>query len=178
VYYDGRMVIETEGKRRVRHLFSQRVGWHFGLIRVYVDRWRAVAGCSRQSFGFAYQFLVYVGIFVLLLHPLKLLGLPVTALSALNGLDALIRSDAIPDVALTNPVYFAGVYLKYAALMIGIVPLAVGRGSRARALAIAPAYPFYALFQVLPATVGYVNWLTLRLWGRRVYRDHYQPAAP
>jgi hypothetical protein len=31
---------------------------------------------------------------------------------------------------------------------------------------------------VIPATVGYVNWLAVRLWGRRVYRDHYEPVHP
>ena len=24
-------------------------------------------------------------------------------------------------------------------------------------------------------TVGYTNWVTMKLWGRRVYRDHYEP---
>ena len=35
-------------------------------------------------------------------------------------------------------------------------------------------YFFYALMQILPNTVGYANWLSLRLWGRRVFADHYQ----
>ncbi len=178
VYYDGRIVVETEGMRAPRRLFSQRVGWHFGLIRVYVERWRALGACARRSFGFAYQFIVYMGLFVLLLHPMKLLGVPLLVLSALNGVDTVVGKDLMPDNAVTNPMYFAGLYIKYTALILGIVPLAVGRGSRLRAFAIAPAYTFYALVQVIPATVGYANWITLRLWGRRVYRDHYQPASP
>src|SRR5262249_13703709 len=41
IYYDGRLVVETEAVEGVRRLFSQRVGWHFGLIRVYLSRWRS-----------------------------------------------------------------------------------------------------------------------------------------
>jgi cellulose synthase/poly-beta-1,6-N-acetylglucosamine synthase-like glycosyltransferase len=178
VYYDGRIVIETEGMRDPRRLFSQRVGWYFGLMRVYVDRGAALAGRVRQSFGFAYQFLVYMGVFVLLFHPLKIVGLALIALSALNVVDLLAGKDFIVDGPLTNPFYFAGFYIKYTALVAVIIPLAVGRGSRKKAFCIAPAYTFYALVQVIPATMGYANWLTMRLWGRRVYRDHYQPATP
>lgn len=178
VYYDGRIVVETEGPRSLRKLFSQRVGWHFGLIRVYVERFRAIVGRARQSFGFAYQFVIYMGLFVLLFHPLKMIGLALAALSALNVLDELVGKELMTDTALTNPLYFVGLYVKYTALMVGVIPLAVGRGSRRRALVVAPVYTFYALGQILPATVGYANWISMRLWGRRVYCDHYQPAAP
>jgi hypothetical protein len=30
------------------------------------------------------------------------------------------------------------------------------------------------LVHIAPITVGFGNWLALRLWGRRLYRDHYQ----
>ena len=178
VYYDGRLVIETEGMRDPRRLFSQRVGWHFGLIRVYVDRWLALAGCMRQSVGFAYQFVVYMGVFVLMFHPLKIVSLALITLSALNAVDLLAGTDFILNGRISNPFYFAGFYVKYTALIAGIIPLAVGSGRRTAAFCIAPAYTFYSLAQVIPATVGYANWLTMRVWGRRVYRDHYQPATP
>jgi cellulose synthase/poly-beta-1,6-N-acetylglucosamine synthase-like glycosyltransferase len=178
VYYDGRIVVETEGKSRPRELFSQRVGWHFGLMRVYAERWRSLGGCARQSFGFAYQFVIYMGVFVLLLHPLKLLGLPLIVLSALNTVDELFAWQKVVDNSFTNAVYFVGLYVKYTALIVCVIPLAVGQGHRRRALAVAPFYMFYALYQILPATLGYANWITLHLWGRRVYRDHYKPVAP
>src|SRR6185295_20093658 len=40
IYYDGRLVVETDAVMTPGHLFSQRVGWHYGLIRVYAQRWR------------------------------------------------------------------------------------------------------------------------------------------
>jgi hypothetical protein len=41
-----------------------------------------------------------------------------------------------------------------------------------------PLYPIYAILHVIPATIGYLNWVALRLMGRRIYRDHYEPALP
>jgi cellulose synthase/poly-beta-1,6-N-acetylglucosamine synthase-like glycosyltransferase len=177
IYYDGRVVIDTEGMPTVRRLFSQRVGWHFGLMRVYVEHWRAVARCSRRSFGFGYQFVVYLGLFVLAFHPLKIVALILVALSALNGLDALTGGNLVVDTTLTSPLYFIGVYIKYTGLVLGEIPLAVSKGSRRSMLAIVPIYTLYSLAQIVPATVGYANWLSLRLWGSRVYRDHYEPAS-
>ena len=32
---------------------------------------------------------------------------------------------------------------------------------------------FYQLALVIPTTFGYLNWLSLRFLGRRVFRDHF-----
>jgi hypothetical protein len=34
-------------------------------------------------------------------------------------------------------------------------------------------YPFYAVAQTAAMSVGYLNWLSYCLVGRRIYRDHY-----
>ena len=174
IYYDGRLVVETDAVETASRLFSQRVGWHYGLIRVYAQRWRSLRARARGHFGFAYQFLVYIGAFVLLLHPLKIVSLGLLALSAINGLDNLAGLQQLPDNRLTNPLYFPIVYAEYLALMLFASLVAVGRGHRRSVLGIVPIYPLYALAHIVPATIGYLNWFTLRLWGRRVYRDHYQ----
>ncbi len=147
-------------------------------MRVYATRWRSLWRRSARHPGFAYQYLVYIGGFVVLLHPLKLVGLGVLVLSALNGIDNLWAMQLIPDVTFTNPFYFQTVYLQYVGLMLLAWATAVGRGERWRILPIVPLYPLYALAHIVPSTVGYINWITVRLWGRRVYRDHYQPALP
>jgi cellulose synthase/poly-beta-1,6-N-acetylglucosamine synthase-like glycosyltransferase len=89
IYYDGRLLVETGAVPSVRRLFSQRVGWYFGLMRVYALRWRSLLPRSATHPGFAYQYLIYIGFFVVLMHPLKMLGLVVLTLSALNGLENL-----------------------------------------------------------------------------------------
>lgn len=177
IYYDGRLVIETDAVETTGRLFSQRVGWHYGLMRVYVLRWRTLRQRARGHLGFAYQFLVYIGAFVLLLHPLKILGLMLVVASAANGMDNLLGLHQIPDLRLTNSLYFPIVYLEYLALMLFASMVAVGRSERRAVLAIVPVYPLYALAHVVPATIGYLNWFALRFWGRRLYRDHYQPSS-
>ena len=46
-----------------------RVGWHFGLMRVYAARWKSLWSRSAAHMGFAYQFIVYIGVLTLLIHP-------------------------------------------------------------------------------------------------------------
>ena len=177
IYYDGRLVIETDAMTTVRRLFSQRVGWYFGLMRVYLLRWRSVwPRAARQPF-FAYQYIIYTGLFVVLLHPVKILGSFVLVLSAANGVDNLLGVELMPDNSLTNHVYFVTVYLQCLCLTVFTWIAGVARADRLGLLPILPIYPLYTLVHLVPATVGYVNWFTFRLWGRRVYRDHYQPAS-
>jgi cellulose synthase/poly-beta-1,6-N-acetylglucosamine synthase-like glycosyltransferase len=176
VYYDGRLVVETDGMASVRGLLSQRVGWSFGLIKVYAHHWRRLFGQSRRGAAFAYQYVVYMGVFVLLFHPLKIGGSLVLALSAANGVSTLVGHGPLAEAAFAYPLYFWIVYLKYTLLALVSVPLAVRRNERVDVLPIIPLYMLYAVAQVLPTTLGYLNWFTMRAWGRRVYRDHYQPA--
>jgi hypothetical protein len=65
-------------------------------------------------------------------------------------------------------------YLKSLAVLIVSCIVTLPRGERARHFATLPFYPFYALLQYAPMTVGYLNLLSLRLSGRRLYRDHYE----
>jgi cellulose synthase/poly-beta-1,6-N-acetylglucosamine synthase-like glycosyltransferase len=178
IYYDGRLLLETDAVATVQRLFSQRVGWYFGLMRVYTLRWRSLCKRSARHAGFAYQYLIYIGIFVVLLHPLKLIGLVVLTLSALNGLDNLFTLNLIPDGTFTNPFYFQTVYLQSIGLMLLAWFTSVGPRERWHVLPIVPIYPIYALAHIVPSTIGYLNWFSVRLWGRRLYRDHYQPAMP
>lgn len=177
IYYDGRLVVETEAVAGVRRLFSQRVGWHFGLMRVYTSRCRSLWGRSARHAGFAYQFIAYMGVMTLVFHPLKILSLILLAGSFLSGVAYVFGSGALSG-PLGNPVYFPVVYLQYVALMFFAVMMAVGRGERLQMLTIVPLYPIYAILHVIPATIGYLNWVALRLVGRRIYRDHYEPALP
>jgi len=178
IYYDGRLVIETDGMATLKQLFSQRVGWSFGLIKVYSEHWRDLVKNTGKGFIFTYQYVVYIGILGLALHPLKLVGLALLIVSALNGADNLTGLHLIPDTIFTNEAYFAAMYLKYTFLIIAVMPLVTPRGDRRQILPILPFYIFYGIAQIIPATIGYLNWFSLRFWGRRVYRDHYQPVGP
>jgi hypothetical protein len=91
-----------------------------------------------------------------------------------NGLDNLFGLDWLPDGGLTNPLYFAVAAAKY--LLLGLLGLftVVPRLERRYVAPILPLYLLYAMVHVAPMTVGFVNWVAVRMWGRRLYRDHYQ----
>ena len=38
-----------------------------------------------------------------------------------------------------------------------------------------PIYLFYAIAHIAPMSVGFGNFIALKLWGRRLYQDHYEP---
>jgi len=175
IYYDGRLLVETDAVGTASRLFSQRVGWHYGLMKVYAERWRTLGPRARGNLGFAYQFLIYIGVFVLVLHPLKILSLVLLAFSAANGVDNVLGLHMVPDNRVTNGLYFPIVYLEYLGLMLFVSMVAVGRAEQRALLTIVPLYPLYALVHVVPATIGYLNWFIQRCGGRRIYRDHYQP---
>jgi cellulose synthase/poly-beta-1,6-N-acetylglucosamine synthase-like glycosyltransferase len=173
-YYDGRMVVETQGKRTWKAWFSQRVGWSFGLIKVYAESFRDVCCSARGRPFFAYQFFVYMGMFSVPLQPLRLLSLMLLLASTLGALDTLLGLELISDVVNSSPEYFVAAYLKYTAFALIASVVVSGRGVKWIRLApVVPVYFFYALAQIVPATIGYVNWFTLRWAGARLYQDHY-----
>jgi hypothetical protein len=175
VYYDERLVAQTEGKRTWSEWFSQRVGWSYGLVKVYVERIDEIWRGSRARLGLRYQYLVYMGLFTLPLQPVRIVTLVLLSLSTANGLDLLLGLDLIPDVAATDPAYFLFAYLKYTGLVL-VASTLVGATPHdwLRLVPVVPVYFFYALAHVVPVTVGYANWLSLRVAGVRLYRDHYQ----
>src|SRR5262249_15517740 len=94
--------------------------------------------------------------------------------SFVSGFDELFLSHALPSNALTSPVYFMSAVGSY--LVLGVITLftIVPRAERGYIAPIVPLYLFYALAHIVPMTVGFMNWVTLGVWGRRVYRDHYE----
>jgi cellulose synthase/poly-beta-1,6-N-acetylglucosamine synthase-like glycosyltransferase len=175
VYYDDRLVVETAGKRTWRAWLSQRVGWSYGFVRVYLENFADVRRGARDSLFSKYQFLVYMGLFAFVLHPLRILSVLILLLSTANGVDLLLGLNLVPDGPASDPAYFLLAYVKYTGF--ALLASSVVASNLAEWVALLPTVPiyfFYGLTQILPATLGYSNWLSLRLWGSRIYRDHYQ----
>ncbi|HEY0157018.1 MAG TPA: glycosyltransferase family 2 protein [Thermoanaerobaculia bacterium] len=173
IYYDERLCVDTIGKRTLHSWFSQRVGWFFGLIRVYQDSFADVRRIAGRHPFFVYHYVFYMGVCALALHPLKLVALALSVTGVANGLDDLLGLGVIPNTAWTDPGYFVLAYLKYTLLTAGLLALVV-RGNRRHLVASVPLFYLYQLLHIVPVTVGYANWLSLRYFGRRVYRDHFQ----
>ena len=178
IYHDARLVVETEGKRTWNSWFSQRVGWAFGLIKVYTERFATIRQLARRGSSAAYQYVIYMGIFNILLLPLKLFTLALLAVSFGRTMDGLFGLGLIPGWQFAEPVYFLGAFAKFTLLALAAVFAAVPRGDRRYVLPAVPMYFFYAHFQIAPTAVGYANWMSLKLWGKRIWGDHYQQDEP
>jgi cellulose synthase/poly-beta-1,6-N-acetylglucosamine synthase-like glycosyltransferase len=175
IYYDGRLVVSTEGPGNVRRWFSQRVGWYYGLIKVYTERFHKIWRIAKRTPFAMYHFVLYLGGLSLIMHPLKILSGLLLVLSFVSGFDNLFLANVFPRNALINPAYFIAAIGSYLALGVFALFTVVPKQERAYIAPIVPLYLFYAIAHIAPMTVGYANWIALKLWGRRLYRDHYEP---
>jgi cellulose synthase/poly-beta-1,6-N-acetylglucosamine synthase-like glycosyltransferase len=176
IYYDGRLVVSTEGPSSVRHWFSQRVGWYHGLIKVYTERFSEVLRISRRSPFAAYNYLIYVGGLGLAIHLVKIVSAALLLLSFLGGLDALLN-DFVPQGSLGNPEYVTAAIGSYLALGVIALFTCVPKAERAYTAPIVPLYLCYAIAHIVPMTVGFGNFFALRLFRRRIFQDHYESPA-
>jgi cellulose synthase/poly-beta-1,6-N-acetylglucosamine synthase-like glycosyltransferase len=175
IYYDGRLVVSTEGPGTVSRWFSQRVGWYYGLLKVYIERFGRIWRISKRTPFAMYHFIVYLGVLSLGLHLLKIVSAILLIISFASGFDNLFLANVFPRNALINPAYFIAAIGSYLALGVFALFTVVPKAERAYIAPIVPLYLFYALTHIAPMTVGYANWVAMKLWGRRVYRDHYEP---
>ena len=173
IYYDERLCVDTIGKRTLHAWFSQRVGWFFGLLRVYHDSFNDVRRIAGRRLFFVYHYIFYMGIAAIALHPLRVVALALSVAGLTNGLDEVLGLGLIPNTAWTDPAYFLLAYVKYILLTAALLALVV-KGERRHLVAAVPLFYLYQLLHIVPVTLGYANWLALRYFGRRVYRDHFQ----
>jgi cellulose synthase/poly-beta-1,6-N-acetylglucosamine synthase-like glycosyltransferase len=177
IYYDGRLVVSTEGPGSLQGWFSQRVGWYHGLVKVYIERFSEVQRISRRSPFAAYHYLVYIGGLSLAIHLVKIVSATLLLLSLLGGLDALLLDDFVPQGTLGNPQYFTAAISSYLALGVIALFTCVPKAERAYTAPIVPLYLCYAITHIVPMTVGFGNYFALKWFGRRIYQDHYENSA-
>lgn len=173
IIYDPSLVVETDGKRDLPSWFSQRVGWSFSLLKVYAEHFSDVRRIMRRSpYGF-YQFGVYFILLSMLLWPVKLISITLLLYSASNGVDELLALDLIANNVLNHPGYFAALYVKYTFVVFSAYVLVTPARDVTRGLLFMPLFFPYCVALVVPTGIGYLNWITLRFFGRRLYDDHY-----
>lgn len=174
IYYEGRVVIDTDAKTTWKDWFSQRVGWYFGLLKVFVERRSDVLAISMRHPRSFYHFAFYTGFVSIILHPVRIFGVGMLAASGFGALDRLFASELTDGAGITNPLYFLLNVSKYA-LLVGVVLTGMGTASEKKRLwSIVPIYPLYAMAHVLPVTVGFLNFCAYAVSGSRVWQDHYQ----
>jgi|HubBroStandDraft_1064217.scaffolds.fasta_scaffold22818_2 cellulose synthase/poly-beta-1,6-N-acetylglucosamine synthase-like glycosyltransferase len=175
IYYDGRLVVSTEGPGSWRHWFSQRVGWYYGLLKVYQEHFAHILKVQRRAPFAFYHYLLYMGVLTLGLHAIKVVAVALLIMSVAAGFDGLFAVRLLPSNVLWDPMYFAiavGCYLTLGTIaLFTIVP----RSERAYVAPIVPLYLIYTLIHVVPMSIGFMNWISVRARGHRLYRDHYEP---
>ena len=174
IYYDGRLVVSTHGPHTLRRWYSQRVGWYYGFLRLYTQRTRELWRIGRRAPFAMYNFIGYMGVLGLGLHVLRIASAALLLVSAAAILDGLFALGLLPTGRAINPASFAGAIGSYLVLAVIALFTVVPRRERAYVGPILPIYFLYVLAHIVPITVGFGNWVALRLWGRRIYRDHYQ----
>ena len=177
IYYDGRLVVSTEGPGNLKRWFSQRVGWYHGLLKVYTERLPEIVRIGRRAPFAFYHYVIYVGGLSLAMHLVKIVSAVLLLLSFLSGLDALLLDDLVPSGSVVNPANFVAAASSYLALGLIALFTCVPRAERAYAAPIVPVYLCYAITHIAPMTVGFANYFALRLFKRRLYQDHYESAA-
>jgi hypothetical protein len=175
IYYDGRLVVSTEGPGSWRRWFSQRVGWYYGLIKVYSERLPELRSIQRRAPFALYHYILYMGALTLGLHIVKMAATVLLLASLAAGLDLLFAAGLVPHGTLWDPLYFATAIGCY--LTLGVIALftIVPPAERAYIAPIVPLYLLYTLIHVVPMSLGFMNWVAVKLGGRRLYRDHYEP---
>jgi hypothetical protein len=118
--------------------------------------------------------MIYVGGLSLAMHLIKVVSAVVLVLSLFSGLDALLLDNIVPQQDLLNPEYFTAAISSYLALGVIALLTVVPKVERSYAAPIVPIYLCYAIVHIVPMTLGFANYFALRLFGRRVYHDHYE----
>jgi hypothetical protein len=168
-------LIGTEGPVTWRRWFSQRVGWYYGLVKVYTERFRQIRRISRRAPFATYQYIIYLGVMSLAFHLFKIVSVVLLLISLTATLDSMFAVGWIPRVASTNPLYFVSAIGSYLLLTVVAQLTLIPKAERNYTAPIVPLYLLYSMLHVVPMTVGFGNWIALKLWGRRLYRDHYEP---
>ena len=145
IYYDGRLVVSTEGPGTVPRWFSQRVGWYYGLLKVYIERFGEDLA-HQQAHAVRHVSLrrsTWAGCRSIL-HPLKIVSALLLLMSFVSGFDNLFLANVFPRNALTNPSYFIAAIGSYLALGVFALFTVVPKAERAYIAPIVPLYLFYA----------------------------------
>ena len=179
IYYDGRLVVSTEGPGSLQRWFSQRVGWYHGLIKVYTERFSEITRVARRSPFATYHYIVYVGGLSLAMHLVKVVSAALLVISFLAGLDALLLDDLVPQGSITNPAYFTAAVTSYLALGVIALFTVVPPKERSYCAPIVPLYLCYAIVHIIPMSVGFLNFFWVKIFRKRIYQDHYEsPTDP
>lgn len=173
IYFDRRVVVRTRVPRNLKQFTMQRMGWYFSVPKVTFPYLTKVRRCKDPLMR--YQFYIYNLFFTLLIHPFRvfsmfILGWSIFAYILGLFIDSMTRYQVMPPYMILGMSII--VFYVYLALegFVGSVTL------KRSDLGVVLWFPLYMIYQVMiPITIGYLNFFTWVLVGRKVIADPYGP---
>lgn len=171
-YYDGRLTVLTRQRTTLKELTKQRMGWDLSLLKNHVQLFKKLNKMPR-SFLYFYQYVLYNTVYLILFHPVRILSGLIVCFSFINLLDNVSGLHMMPEHVLNSTYLFAAFYC-FSLLYAGLALLASERRRRRRYILLMFVYPFYGLYlAVVPKTLGYLNYLSLVIFRRKIIEDGY-----
>jgi hypothetical protein len=173
-YYDGRLTVLTSQRPTLKELTKQRMGWDLSLLKIHLQQLKTLKSIPKRPL-YLYQYLLYNTIYLIVFHPVRMLSVVFVMLSFANLVDNA-AFEAIPDYYFNDPIICVSFY-GFSLIYTYLILLACERRRRKRYLLLALAYPLYGLYLALvPKTLGYLNYLSLVLFKRKLLEDGYNSA--
>jgi len=174
IYYDGRLTVMTKQRNTIWSLSRQRMGWDLASMKInYFVLSKFLKKMPKKVF-YIYQYIIYNTLFLILLHPIRIVSILFLSFSFLNLIDNVTRLNAIPNYFFNNPAFFLSYYLFHIVLVYALLFM-VERRRRDRYLFILPIFPFYVLYiNLVPRTLGFLNFFSILFFKKKVVEDGYK----
>ena len=171
IVFNKDFVVETEGPNTIRKFTKQRIWWDESIIKVlfeslWMKRNPKLSSKKRRRLREIYNHYIYNWGLDVLAHPIKLAGIPLVGMSALNGLEKLANVNYLPET-LNTPIGYInvgpevlGLFYGSYVLLSGINVLTNGLPKKRKYAAAVLTYPFYKIYQLtVPRTIGFTKGL-------------------
>jgi len=170
-YFDNRVLVRTDVPDSLYKFTMQRMGWYFGLIKVALASAIKIRKCKDPFLR--YQFYFYNLGLTVFFHPFRVAAM-LTLLMSIFGYAFGWISPAIARYQVL-PIYlivFVMLFYQFLALDAFVGSLTLD----GRDFGVVLFYPLFMIYQVfIPITIGYLNYITWMLIGRKVIKDPYGP---
>ena len=172
IYYDGRLTAKTSQRKTWKELTKQRMGWDLSLLKVHTQLMKKLKKVPKSPM-YLYQYFIYNALYLILFHPVRIVSAAFVFLSLANLIDNCTGAHMIGDYFYNNPFLCLAFYF-FTLLYALTVLLASERRRRGRYKYTVFFYPFYSLYlSIVPKTLGYLNYVTLALFRRKIIQDGY-----
>jgi cellulose synthase/poly-beta-1,6-N-acetylglucosamine synthase-like glycosyltransferase/predicted regulator of Ras-like GTPase activity (Roadblock/LC7/MglB family) len=169
-YFDKRVIFSTDVPLTLQRITLQRIGWHFGMLRVAIPY--ILKARSKKDTLFYYNFYFYILIINILIHPLKVLAI----FSYVISLFAFLLGFIFPELLQYQFMSLSSI------ILISLFYIILSADS----LIWSPDFSYrdigtilyFALYKgylnLLPITIGYLNYFLYFFFEKKLVNDPYE----